>query len=262
MLHCWASFQGAEDKEHCVQMQREKRRVVGCQHDVSCMMAAVMRALQAIPVLTGLLPIIAIHSTYLIAAGQGYVPWCFPYLESCTSISATGREGIAYFVFKGTMIPSACLLVIYWYLSYRWLRALGDVGQTPFTLFVLGAIGAVFLVVYTVALGGAGDWLQLQRRIGVILYFTLTYLSQLLLIWRLFRLGMSDRVTQGLLGLAVTSLSIGIATLILDVSIDNYDNYEDAFEWILALLIHLHFLLGWWLWRKTGFSIRFNAGTY
>jgi len=66
--------------------------------------------------MTGLVPIVAIHSTYLVSALQGHVPWCFPYFESCTSISATGRHGAAYFLFKGTMIPAAMLLMAFWFL--------------------------------------------------------------------------------------------------------------------------------------------------
>lgn len=220
-----------------------------------------MNALRSVPLLTALIPIVAIHSTYLIAATQGFVPWCFPYLESCTSISATGRHGAAYFVFKGTMIPAATLLALYWFLSYRWLVSLGDGGRTPSAIFWLGSIGAVFLVIYAVALGAAGDWMQLQRRIGIILYFTMTYLCQLLLLWRLYRLNLEHPVLPWMLSLAVTSLAIGIATLVIDVSIDNYDSYEDAFEWILALLIHMHFILAWALWKATGFRLSFDVRT-
>ena len=124
--------------------------------------------------MTGLLPIIAIHGTYLLSAWQGYVPWCFPYFESCTSISATGRHGAAFFLFKGTMIPTAVLLILFWYLASKWLLQLGDEKAAANTIFVLGMIGALFLIVYVVALGAAGDLLKLQRRIGVIFYFTLT----------------------------------------------------------------------------------------
>ena len=42
--------------------------------------------------ITGLLPLVCVHTTYLIAASHGHVPWCVPYWDSCTSISATGRQ--------------------------------------------------------------------------------------------------------------------------------------------------------------------------
>ena len=207
-----------------------------------------------VALMTGLLPIIAIHGTYLLSAWQGYVPWCFPYFESCTSISATGRHGAAFFLFKGTMIPAAVLLILFWYLASKWLLQLGDEKAAANTIFVLGMIGALFLIVYAVALGAAGDLLKLQRRIGVIFYFTLTYLSQLLLVWRMSKVIASEISRSWLLGLCVTALTIGIATLILDASMENY---EDAFEWILALLVHLYFLVMARAWKKTRFRVQY-----
>ena len=207
--------------------------------------------------MTGLLPIIAIHGTYLLSAWQGYVPWCFPYFESCTSISATGRHGAAFFLFKGTMIPAAVLLILFWYLASKWLLQLGDEKVAANTIFVLGMIGALFLIVYAVALGAAGDLLKLQRRIGVIFYFTLTYLSQLLLVWRMSKVIASEVSRSWLLGLCVTALTIGIATLILDASMENYENYEDAFEWILALLVHIYFLVMARAWKRTRFRVQY-----
>lgn len=213
-----------------------------------------------IALINGLLPILAIHLTYLISAAQGHVPWCFPYLESCTSISATGRHGSAFYVFKGTMIPAAVCLMMFWYLMGRWLGKLGDSKAMTRTVFVLGVIGAIFLIVYAVALGAAGDAMRLQRRIGIILYFTLTYLPQLLVVWRISRRLPSDPGRPWLLGLSTTALAVGVATIGLDLSIDNYDNYEDAFEWILALLIHLWFLVIAVTWHRTGFKVKYVVG--
>ena len=51
-----------------------------------------------VALVTAVAPIVFIHLTYLISAAQGYVPWCIPYIDSCTSISATGRHGIAFFL--------------------------------------------------------------------------------------------------------------------------------------------------------------------
>ena len=155
------------------------------------------------------------------------------------------------------MIPAAVLLILFWYLASKWLLQLGDEKVAANTIFVLGMIGALFLIVYAVALGAAGDLLKLQRRIGVIFYFTLTYLSQLLLVWRMSKVIASEVSRSWLLGLCVTALTIGIATLILDASMENYENYEDAFEWILALLVHLYFLVMARAWKKTRFRVQY-----
>ena len=47
--------------------------------------------LSFVPVVVALLPLAAIHLCYLLAAYLGHVPWCLPYVDSCTSISAAGR---------------------------------------------------------------------------------------------------------------------------------------------------------------------------
>ena len=207
--------------------------------------------------LTGLVPIIAIHSAYLVAAAQGHVPWCFPWFESCTSISATGRYGAAGYLFKGTMIPAAMLLMLYWHLMSRWLLSLGDAKPVARMIFVIGALGAIFLIIYTVALGVPGDEFRLQRRLGATSYFTLTYLSQLLVVWRMEKLLPGDATRPWLLGLCMTALAIGVATLVLDAMLANYDDYEDAFEWILALLVHLYFLVTVVTWKS--FRVSYEA---
>ena len=75
-------------------------------------------SLNFLPLLTALLPALAINFCYLLAASQGHVPWCIPYLEGCTSISATGRQAPESYLFRALIIPTAVLLVFYWRLSH------------------------------------------------------------------------------------------------------------------------------------------------
>jgi len=213
-----------------------------------------VRLLHWVPALTGGLPIVAVHLTYLLSATAGYVPWCIPYLDSCTSISATGRHGVAFWVFKGTMIPAALLLIAYWALIARWLRTLGDDSRGPRTIATLGIIGAVFLVVYTVALGAAGDAMQVQRRTGITLYFALTAFSQLLLVWRLGRLRPPTPVDRVLYTLCAALYVTGLATVVLDGVMSDYDRIEDAAEWVLALLMHVFVIVTALSWRESGFA--------
>ncbi|MDV3504303.1 hypothetical protein [Marinobacter sp. M-5] len=65
-------------------------------------------------------------------------------------------------------------------------------------------------------------------------------------------------------GLAlVAGLALGVYTLALDtlsvmlngVMPEFYSRRNDAFEWILALLINLHALWLAWLWRKSRFRM-------
>ena len=113
-----------------------------------------MIRLISVPLLIGVFPIVVINITYLVSASEGYVPWCVPYWDSCTSISATWRSGTAFFIFKATMIPAAMLLMWYWILA---ARKLNRFGKTVHAIPVIGVIGAIFLIVYTIALGAEGD---------------------------------------------------------------------------------------------------------
>lgn len=214
---------------------------------------------------TGLLPILAIHSVYLIAAIYDHVPWCIPYIDSCTSISAAGRQNPEYFIFKATMIPAAVLMMLFWYLCYQWLLCTGhrrSIG--PRSILIVGTVAALFLILYTTMLGASGDLYQLERRLGVIIYFTFTYLAQLLFTYQIGKLNsqhqlFSARLYYFLIGLNTTVLSIGLLSLMLELSMADYDSIEDAFEWILALLIHIYFLGIYAVWRNTEFTVSFRV---
>ena len=181
------------------------------------------------------------------------MPWCNPYWDSCTSISATGREGTAFYFFKATMLPMAFLYMLYWKLSNETLGVFGHRGKSIQTL---GLISGVALICYILALGAVGDNFQLTRRIGVILYFTFTFLCQLLLVYRTGTLKIPDSTRRWQLLMCAFILAVGVLTLLLDQVLDNYDDYEDAFEWVIAVMIHLNFLIASWGWRSTVRSLR------
>ena len=207
---------------------------------------------------TGLLPVTAIHTTYLLSAWQGHVPWCVPYWDSCASISATGRHGAAFYVFKAMMIPAAVMLIAYWYLAAQWLRLHADSRRAAAVIFTIGAVAAVSLVIYTVALGAAGDAMRLQRRIGVIVFFTFTCMAQMLLLWRVEKLRLNAAGKSALFALCASFLLIGLFSLALNAAIDNYDDYEDAFEWVMAMILNAYFFVSLRLFG--GLSARFEIG--
>lgn len=190
--------------------------------------------------LAGLLPLIAIHASYLIAASQSYVPWCIPYWDSCTSISATGRHGVAYFWFKFTMLPAALILFLFWRALGSWQKSL-EPGSGR-SLMVVGCIGAICLAIYTVALGEAGDLFRRQRQIGATIYFTFTYLAQLMLVAWLLKRGIKNIWLNYMTLACIACLVIGVTSLLIDAYTDWHDDVEDAIEWILALIIDVNFL--------------------
>lgn len=205
-------------------------------------------------VLAAVLPVLTTHVSFLVSAGQGHIDWCFPYWEGCSSISRAGRHGLAYFLFKGGMIPACVLLAIFWQLNRVWLTSM-DCSRGR-AIGWLGTLASLSLLAYTLTLGHRGEEFHLVRRIGVMGYFGLTFVAQV-------QLGAALRGTeqfalagQRLLRLSGVILAIGLLSVVLGLIFpDRYDDMEDGFEWTLALLMDGHALMVALLWRSAGFVL-------
>lgn len=206
-------------------------------------------------------PLITVHVCYAVSAAAGIVPLCIPYLDGCTSISATGRHGAGYVLFKAGMLPSAALLLVYWRVCRDWLRGAGDTDDTALrSLLWLGIAGALFTMLYTVFLGHKGDVYNLLRRFGVSLGLGFSYLAQLLLVWRLTRLRAKSGQApcpRGILraktGLVTALLLIGLGSIPVSNFIADKDPVENAIEWVFCLLLFSFYLLTASAWRRSGF---------
>ncbi len=223
-----------------------------------------------------LLPFIAVHATYLVAASHGLVDWCNPYYDSCTSISATGRKPPASYLFRATMLPAAVVMMAYWWLNFAWLRALWrDHGDRPAGyrsvggarwMLCLGILACVGLILYVTVLGERGDAWALQRRVGTVLFFSFTYLAQLLLARQLLLLRaqlppLVPRLLALMLFVCAILLAAGLLTVVIDAWDEAYyETVEDAFEWVLSLLLQANFLLGYFVWRSAGWSLEVRHG--
>ena len=217
-----------------------------------------------VALLAALLPFVAVQLTYLVAASHGLVDWCFPYIDSCTSISATGREPPASYLFRATMLPSAVVMMAYWWLNYGWLghlqRQRGNNRQwTNRWMLALGIIAGIGLVLYVTVLGEQGDAWRTQRRVGTILFFSFTFISQLLMLGQLRTLnvpGVSRCLLAGMGAVCGALLLLGLLTVVLDAWNENwYETVEDAFEWLLSLLLQSNFLLGYFVWRQADWRL-------
>ena len=226
--------------------------------------------IRIVPLLAALVPFAAVHLTYLVAASNGQVDWCFPYLDSCTSISATGGKPPASYLFRATMLPSAVIMMVYWWFSHGWLASLNRrAGRTTQSsnhwMLGLGLLACVGLVMYVTVLGERGDAWATQRRVGTILFFSFTYLAQLMLTWQLRKLHLLLPSVPGWLPLAMLLnclglLALGLLTVVLAAwDAQWYKSVEDAFEWVLSLLLQINFLLGYLVWRRANWSLRISS---
>lgn len=220
---------------------------------------------RAIPLLAALLPFFAVHATYLVAASHGLVDWCNPYIDSCTSISATGRKPPASYLFRATMLPSAVIMMAYWWLNHAWLASLcreRGLRQSRANRWMLGLgiLACIGLILYVTVLGERGDTWRAQRRVGTILFFSFTFISQLLLLAQLRRLqpaGVKPGLLRAMWGICFGLLAAGLLTVLLDAWDEAwYETVEDAFEWVLTLLLQSNFLLGYFVWRQAGWRLR------
>ena len=219
-----------------------------------------------IPLFAALLPVVGINLSYLIAAGLDHVPSCMVYLEGCTSISSTGRAAPESLLFRATVIPGAVLMMISWRLIGHWLRVLeGEAFKGAAVIQTLGIVAGLFLVVYTVALGFVGSEYHLQRRIGVTLFFGCTFLAQLMLTNRLWRLANRPesryprRLARYKLILSLLLLVIGLGSIPVNHYLDS-NQADNIVEWNFSILMISYFVLVYHGWRTTGVRAELVVG--
>ena len=225
--------------------------------------------IRLLPLITGFAPIFAIHASYLIAIRSGVLTACIPYIEGCTSISATGRYPPASFLFKSVMMPEAILMAAYWLFSVAWLRSLQRIAGRSTDggkrIAAFGVTGAFFLIIYITFLGTQGPVYDFMRRFGVYLYFLFTVVAQLILAFRVMSISPSLRmpgvvaITKIQLAVALIPFALGILNLVLKSVLDDAVAAERIIEWIFALLMHTYFLLSYFSWRATGFDLSFSV---
>jgi hypothetical protein len=226
--------------------------------------------LRALPLLTGLIPIIAVFTSYWIAASTGNVPSCNPFVDGCTSVSATGRYAPASYLFKGSMLPQSIILCGYWLFNVAWLRALtiaaGQIPRNTFAIGVFGVTGSLFLILYVTFLGSQEPFYEFMRRYGVYMYFLLTVIAQIALASKVLpvahKLGMRRLVnlTRLQLFLGWFPFALGALNLVLKATLADSDSAENRIEWIFAMQMQLYFVVTYFSWKETQFAAAFDAG--
>jgi hypothetical protein len=199
-----------------------------------------------------LLPVLAVHVAWWLSVRDGYVPFCIPYLEGCTSISRAARHGLGNHVFRAIMLPTAMLQILLWLGARQWLLARHPDARAGSSLPWLGLVAGAFLVLYGTFLGTEGDIYRLLRRYGVVMYFAATFVAQLVL-QRALRSMPTHPSGRGMLAVCIGMLALGlVSTLVTAAVVDPAakDRWENVLEWNLGALLTLWFLLLAWRWRS------------
>jgi len=218
-----------------------------------------------LPLIAGVLPFVGIHVCYAIAVKYGYLPACIPYVDGCTSISATGRYPPANLLFRALELPVAVLLLFTWYFTVEWLRTLRpSLGKSArFAILLSGTVGAIALIVYVTFLGTQEPFYGFMRRFGIYFYFLGTVFAQLFvaLSLRNVRIESLGKLPDVLLWLSVSPFALGILNLVQKTVLpyEIADALENSIEWIASTMMQAYFVVLYFAWRRTGFDVRVTA---
>ena len=210
------------------------------------------------------LPFLASHAVYLLSAYQGFIPWCLPYIDGCTTISQAARSGNSIFIYRATMMVYGVLLIWFWIYAQHWLNLLyGSSTKIARIILWLGIVGAIFLIIYIDFLGTTGEVNRFMRRYGIMVFFTFTPLAQLLLLKQHFNIlpslpegTLNPRVLQYQLVVLLLMLLIGIISTSLDATQSKTYESENIVEWTFSLLLNLYFIGMIFIWKDYRYYLK------
>ena len=211
-----------------------------------------------------ILPLFISNVVYLLSAYEGFVPWCIPYIEGCTTISQAARSGDAIFVFRATMMVYAVLLIWFWIYAKQWLDLLyGHATKRSHAMLWLGIIGAVFLMVYIDFLGTTGEVNRFMRRHGILMFFICTPLAQILMLREHYNLlpslskgTLKPSVLRFQLVVVILILIVGAISGAMDVTHSKSYESENIVEWNFSLLMNIYFLGMVFIWRDYRYLLK------
>jgi len=218
-----------------------------------------------LPLIAGIVPFVGVHVCYVIAVQHGFLVACNPYIDGCTSISATGRHPPASFLFRAIELPFAAILVVIWHFTVEWLRALKPAlnKRMAVAILVSGVAGALALIVYVTFLGTKEPIYEFMRRFGIYFYFLGTVLAQLFVALSLRGAGNTalGRLPDVMLLLCVSPFALGLLNLAQKALLAHAtaDALENSIEWFASTLMQAYFVVLYFAWRRTGFEARVTA---
>lgn len=211
-----------------------------------------------------ILPLLASNGVYLLSAYEGFIPWCIPYIDGCTTISQAARSGNSIFIYRATMIAYAVLLIWFWLYAQQWLNLLyGHTTKVALVILWLGIVAAIFLIIYIDFLGTTGEVNRFMRRHGIMVFFTFTPLAQLLMLSQHYNISVSKPegtikpwVLHYQLFTLLLMLIIGIISITLDVTQNKTYESQNIVEWNFSLLLNMYFLAMIFIWKDYRYYLK------
>jgi len=182
-----------------------------------------------------------VNAAYLLNIHQGGLDACFPYVEGCLSVSRGLRSGPGLLLFRAMAVPTALCMAGTWAGLPPGLRG----RAVPW----IGMVGVAFFLLYAFTLGSDGELYRWMRRYGVVFYFGLTGLAQLLVAAQLWARGQCGSVratgARTFTTMIVATWAIGVLSAFKRQLIDDpevVDRFQNALEWDFALALSLTFM--------------------
>lgn len=221
-----------------------------------------MARLWPLPLLAGLLPLVATVLAWNLSVRAGAIPDCNPFLEGCVSISRSARHGLPNVLFRALVLPAAPVQAACWMLVPAWLATLAVPRDRWLRVLpALGVAAGIALVAYGTFLGVEGEGYRNVRRYAIPLYFGLTCICMLVVVQHA-RHALEARVGMALvlvcLGLPVLGLVHILVPLALTTEAQR-DALENVTEWWGGAVFTAFFLALAWAWRRTGARWRFES---
>lgn len=218
--------------------------------------------IRLLPLIAGLVPLAAVFGALWIGVANEVLPSCFPPLDGCISISATGRKPPGSFLFRSVMASQPVLLVVVWFYCVLWLRSLEPNLRraTAVAILTSGIVGAVAIVIYVTFLGTKEPTYEFMRRFGIYFGFLGTGIAQIISAVVLRRLSRNSQQQQFvtaarvILGLCMSAVALGILNMVLKRVLEDADSSENRIEWIVFVVMQCYFLALYYAWRITGFD--------
>ncbi len=209
-----------------------------------------------LPLFAGLAPVIGVSVAYWLNIQTGVLPACMPFLDGCTSISATGRYMPGSMPFRATLLPQATVLVVLWWLNVEWLRNEVSISRTRRRVILFcGSVGAAALILYVTFLGSKQPFYELMRHFGIYFYFLGTAIAQILV-----SLAMpGSRLRTAMRVVIASPFILGIINLLQKLIVHQPNNIQNSIEWAAALLMQVWFVLLYMEWRKVRLTVFVQA---
>ena len=212
---------------------------------------------RTLAILVVILPLLASNSAYLLSAFEGFVPWCMPYIDGCTTISQAGRSGYTIFLYRALVMTYSVFLMFFWIYSKSWLDLLhGHTTKMAQIILWLGLAGSIALLLYIDFLGTTGEINRSMRRIGAMLYFTMTPLAQILLLKQHYKFlykkseaTIKPKVFQYQFMVVLLMLIIVVVSIFYVATDSITTEIENIVEWNFSLLVNLYFVGMIFIWK-------------